>query len=140
MCIKYKFIHHIVNNIRLTQNLTHVLRAWRTRNLIVWFSKYVVMFILLSNFVLKLNTNKKSEEHIISKNLYSKICLNSSRKVVHKTKNFSLCFHKFQLCASTKINYTPLCFHKFQPKSSNQNSKQTDCLALSNLPPTLEKT
>ena len=124
MCIKYKFIHHIENNIRLTQNLTHVLRAWRTCNLIVRFSKYVVMFILLSNFVLKLNTNKKSEAHIISKNLYSKICLNSSRKVVHKTKNFSLCLHKFQLCASINFSFVlpqKSIIHLYASINFNQN-------------------
>ena len=27
LCIKYKFIDHIVNNIRLIQNLTRVLKA-----------------------------------------------------------------------------------------------------------------
>ena len=51
LCIKYKLINHIVNSIRLTQNLTCVLRAYRTCNLMVRFSKYAVMFILLSKVV-----------------------------------------------------------------------------------------
>ena len=45
LCLKYKLIDHIVNNIRLTQNLTYVLRVWIC-NSTVRFSKYVVMFIL----------------------------------------------------------------------------------------------
>ena len=48
---KYKFIDHIINNILLTQNLTCVLRAQRTCNSMVRFSTYVVVFILLSEFV-----------------------------------------------------------------------------------------
>ena len=46
--IKYKLINHIVNNIRLTQNLTCALRVYRICNSMVRFTKYVVMFILLS--------------------------------------------------------------------------------------------
>ena len=49
--IKYKLINHIVNNIRLTQNLTCILRTCWTCNLMVRFSKYVVTFILLSKVV-----------------------------------------------------------------------------------------
>ena len=48
---KYKLIDYIVNNIQLIQNLTCVLRAQRKYNLTVRFSKYVVMFILLSKVI-----------------------------------------------------------------------------------------
>ena len=47
----YKFVDHIINNIWLTQNLTCILRAQRTCNSMVRFSKYVVIFILLSKVV-----------------------------------------------------------------------------------------
>ena len=50
-CIENKFIDHIVNNIQLTQNLTCVLRVWRTWNSTVRVSKYVLIFILLSMVV-----------------------------------------------------------------------------------------
>ena len=43
--IKYKLIDYIVNDIRLTQNLTYVCNSK------VKFSKYVVIFILLSKVV-----------------------------------------------------------------------------------------
>ena len=49
---KYKLINHIVNNLRLIQNLTCVLRAKRIYNSMFRFSKYVVIFILLSKFVI----------------------------------------------------------------------------------------
>ena len=41
LCTKYKLIDHIVNNIRLTQNLTCILRAQRTCNLMVRFLMYI---------------------------------------------------------------------------------------------------
>ena len=49
--MKYKIIHYIVNNIRLTQKLTCVLRAYKICNSTVRFSKYAIIFILLSEFV-----------------------------------------------------------------------------------------
>ena len=52
LCIKYKLIDHIINNIRLTHNLTCVLRVQKTYNSTVRFSKYVVMFILFSKPIL----------------------------------------------------------------------------------------
>ena len=57
---KNKFIEQIVNSIRLTQNLTRVLRTY---NAMVRFSKYIIMLIffslsssiwLLTKFVAKL--------------------------------------------------------------------------------------
>ena len=39
---------HTVNNIQLSQNLTYILRAQKTYNLMVKFSKYVVMLMILS--------------------------------------------------------------------------------------------
>ena len=39
---------YIVNNIQLSQNLTYILKAQRTYNLIVRFSKYVVILMILS--------------------------------------------------------------------------------------------
>ena len=39
---------HIVNNIQLSQNLTYIWKAQRTYNLIVRFSKYVVILMVLS--------------------------------------------------------------------------------------------
>ena len=51
LCIKYKFIDHIINNIRLTQNLTCVLKAYRTCNSTVKFSKYVLMLMIFSKVV-----------------------------------------------------------------------------------------
>ena len=39
---------HIVNNIQLSQNLTYILKAQRTYNLMVRFSKYVVILMILS--------------------------------------------------------------------------------------------
>ena len=33
LCIKYKFINHVINNIWLIQNLTYLLRAKRACNL-----------------------------------------------------------------------------------------------------------
>ena len=38
---------HTVNNIQLSQNLTYILRAQKTYNLMVKFSKYVVMLMIL---------------------------------------------------------------------------------------------
>ena len=43
--------HLIVDNIQLTQNLTCVMRVQRTCNSTVKFSKYVIIFILLSKVV-----------------------------------------------------------------------------------------
>ena len=39
---------HIVNNIQLSQNLTYILKAQRTYNLMVRFSKYVVILMILN--------------------------------------------------------------------------------------------
>ena len=39
---------HTVNNIQLSQNLTYILRAQKTYNLMVKFSKYIVMLMILS--------------------------------------------------------------------------------------------
>ena len=39
LCIKYNLINHIVNNIILTQNLTCVLKTYKTYNPMVRFSK-----------------------------------------------------------------------------------------------------
>ena len=50
-CIKYNCINHIVNNILLAQNLTCVLRAQRTCNSTIIFSKYVKMLTILRNVV-----------------------------------------------------------------------------------------
>ena len=52
LCIKYKFLDHIVNNIQLTINLTWVLKVLKTCNSMVRFSKYVVIFILLTKVVI----------------------------------------------------------------------------------------
>ena len=41
----------MVNNIQLTQNLTCVLRGQRACNSMIKFSKYIVMFILLSKTI-----------------------------------------------------------------------------------------
>ena len=41
-------MNHTVNNIQLSQNLTYILRAQKTYNLMVKFSKYVVMLMILS--------------------------------------------------------------------------------------------
>ena len=54
---KYKHIDHIVNNIQLIQNLTYVLKVKKKCNLTIRFSKYLVMFILLSK-VVTLNYNQ----------------------------------------------------------------------------------
>ena len=51
LCIKYKLIYHIVNNIWLIQNLIYVLRVQKTCNSTIRFLKYVVIFILLSKIV-----------------------------------------------------------------------------------------
>ena len=51
LCIIYKLIDYIISNIWLIQNLACVLRACSTCNSTVRFSKYVVMFILLSKVV-----------------------------------------------------------------------------------------
>ena len=51
LCIKYKLIDYIVNNIQLTQNLTYVLWVYRICNSTVRCSKYVVKFILLSKVI-----------------------------------------------------------------------------------------
>ena len=55
LCIKYKFIDHIINNIWLIQNLTCVLSA-KNMNLTVRFLKYIEVFILLYK-VMALNYN-----------------------------------------------------------------------------------
>ena len=47
----YKLIEYIINDIRLIQNLTCVLRAYRICNSIVRFSKYLIIFISLSKVV-----------------------------------------------------------------------------------------
>ena len=41
LCIKNNFIDRMVNNIRFERNLTRMLRAQRTRNLTVKFSKFI---------------------------------------------------------------------------------------------------
>ena len=51
LCIKYKLVGYIVNNIQLTQNLTCILRAYRICNLTIIFSKYVVKFILFCKVI-----------------------------------------------------------------------------------------
>ena len=51
LCIKYNRIEHIVNNTLLAQNLTCVLRAQRTCNPMIKFSKYVKILTILSNVV-----------------------------------------------------------------------------------------
>ena len=40
LCIKYKFVDYIVNNIRLIQNLTDILWVYKTYNSTLRFSKY----------------------------------------------------------------------------------------------------
>ena len=50
----YIFIDHIVNNIRLTQNLTCILKMYKKYNSKVRFSKYVIMYILLIGCSLRL--------------------------------------------------------------------------------------
>ena len=50
-------IDHLVDNIRLTQNLTYVLRVYITYNSTIRFLKYVIMFILLIK-VIALGYNK----------------------------------------------------------------------------------
>ena len=51
LCIKYKLINHIVNNIKLTQNSTYVLRVQWICNPMIKFSKYIVMLMILSKVV-----------------------------------------------------------------------------------------